>query len=262
MHETAKRCRYEVQQSVSLLQIMCGRYVTPKEAAIERQWNITSGIAPFQRSWNVAPGATVPLLRLHPESGELEVVMARWGLIPHWWKDAKPPTRTFNARGEEAAGKPLWRDAMRRARCVVPAEGWYEWQPRKPRKQPYFIHRADGAPIGFAGLMAVWKRPETGEWVTSCAIVTLAATGSLADVHDRMPAALPRDAQDAWLEPGLKSGTAAADLLRSTVSIEGIEAYPVGTQVNSALTDGPELVEPLDEQGNGERGTENGNPNR
>jgi putative SOS response-associated peptidase YedK len=224
---------------------MCGRYVTPEEAAIERLWNITKGMPAFPRSWNVAPGASVPLLRLNSETGELEVVLARWGLIPHWWKDAKAPSRTFNARSEEAAGKPLWRDAMRRGRCVIPAEGWYEWQARKPRKQPYFIRRKDGNPVGFAGLMAAWRRPDTDEWVTSCAILTLPAAGAIAHVHERMPAALPRDAQDTWLEPGLKSGTAAADLLRSTVSAEGLEAYPVGTAVNSALVDTPELIQPL-----------------
>jgi putative SOS response-associated peptidase YedK len=226
---------------------MCGRYVTPREAAIERYWNLAKGIPPFPRSWNVAPGATVPLLRLNRESGELEVVMGRWGLIPHWWKDAKPPSRTFNARAEDAAAKPLWRDAMRRGRCVIPAEGWYEWRVRPGGKQPYFIHRADGMPVGFAGLAAAWKRPGTEEWVTSCAILTMPAAGALAELHERMPAALPRDVHDTWLEPGLKDGSAAADLLRSTASADGLAAYAVGTQVNSALVDGPELVEPLGE---------------
>jgi putative SOS response-associated peptidase YedK len=227
---------------------MCGRYVTPDEAAIERLWNLTKGIPAFPRSWNVAPGATVPLLRLHRETGELEVVLARWGLIPHWWKDAKAPSRTFNARVEEAAAKPLWRDAMRRGRCVIPAEGWYEWQAGPPRKQPYFIRRADGAPVGFAGLLAVWKQPQSGEWMTSCAILTMPAMGALTRIHQRMPAPLPREAHDAWLEPGLKDGTAATDLLRSTASVEGLEAYPVSPAVNSALVDTPELVRPLESE--------------
>jgi putative SOS response-associated peptidase YedK len=243
---------------------MCGRYVTPDEAAIERLWNLTKGIPAFPRSWNVAPGATVPLLRLHRQTGELEVVLARWGLIPHWWKDAKAPTRTFNARIEEAAAKPLWRDAMRRGRCVIPAEGWYEWSLRSrppgavsrgPLKQPYFIRRPDGTPVGFAGLMAAWKQPETGDWMMSCAILTMPAMGALKELHERMPAALPREAHETWLEPGLKEGTAAADLLRATASVEGLEAYPVGTAVNSALVDRPELVQRLDEQG--DQGSEN-----
>jgi putative SOS response-associated peptidase YedK len=237
---------------------MCGRYVTPEEAAIERLWNLTKGIPAFPRSWNVAPGATVPVLRVDRETGALEVVMARWGLIPHWWKDAKVPSRTFNARGEDAAGKPLWRDAMRRSRCVIPAEGWYEWSlqshppgaasPRQPRKQPYFTRRADGKPVGFAGLMAAWRKPDSAEWIVSCAILTLPATGTLADLHERMPVALPREVHDTWLEPGLKDGTAAADLLRSTASVEGLQSYPVGTAVNSALVDGPELVRPLPDE--------------
>jgi putative SOS response-associated peptidase YedK len=233
---------------------MCGRYVTPSEAAIERLWNLTKGIPAFPRSWNVAPGATVPLLRLDRETGDLEVVTARWGLIPHWWKDEKPPGRAFNARAEDAAAKPLWRDAMRRGRCIVPAEGWYEWSlksrppgavNRGPLKQPYFIRRADGAPVGFAGLTAAWRHPQTQEWVTSCAILTLPAAGRLAEVHERMPAALPREVHETWLEPGLKDGTAAADLVRSTAGVEGLEAYPVSLKVNSALVDGEELIQPL-----------------
>lgn len=101
---------------------MCGRYVSPNQAAIERVWHLgRHNSNPFIRRFNVQPTSIVPMLRLDPESGELELVTGRWGLVPHWWKDAKPPQSCFNARIEEAAAKPMWRDAMRRARCLVPA---------------------------------------------------------------------------------------------------------------------------------------------
>jgi putative SOS response-associated peptidase YedK len=237
---------------------MCGRYVPPSEAAIEREWQLLRAVPTFPARWNVAPGAIVPLLRLDPDTGELEAVPARWGLIPHWWKDAKPPNGTFNARLEEAAAKPMWRDAIRRARCLVPALGWYEWRKRempgpegrapKTVKQPYYIRRSDDAPLAFAGLAAAWRPAPGSDWVLSCSILTLPALGALAAVHDRMPAALPRDAQAAWLSPDLKDGAAAADLARSTVTVEGLEHYPVSRRVNSALAEGPDLVEPANSE--------------
>jgi putative SOS response-associated peptidase YedK len=233
---------------------MCGRYVPPSEAAIEREWQITKAIPEFPPRWNVAPGAIVPVLR-RSAAGELKVVSARWGLIPHWWKDAKPPSSSFNARLEDAAVKPMWRDAIRRARCLVPARGWYEWRKpaartsegrsRKAAGQPYYIHRGDGGLIAFAGLAAAWRAPGQDAWVVSCAIVTVAATGALAEIHDRMPAALPRDAQDAWLSADTTDGIAGAEFVRSAVSIAGLQHYRVGTRVNSALSEGPDLVEPV-----------------
>jgi putative SOS response-associated peptidase YedK len=243
---------------------MCGRYVPAHEAAIEREWQVRKGVPEFPRRWNVAPGAIVPLLRLDPGSGELEAVPARWGLIPHWWKDAKPPHRTFNARVEEAASKPMWRDAMRRSRCLVPADGWYEWRKGEmpaaearragALKQPYYIRREDGAPVAFAGLAAAWRPAPGADWVLSCAILTLPAAGGLTELHERMPVALPRDAQAAWLSPDVKDGAAAAELARSAVTVDALEHYPVSTRVNSALSEGPELIRREENCGIGDRG--------
>ena len=237
---------------------MCGRYVPPSEAAIEREWQLLRAVPQFPARWNVAPGAMVPLLRLDPETRALEAVPARWGLIPHWWKDAKPPNGTFNARLEEAAAKPMWRDAIRRSRCLVPALGWYEWRKvelpvapgRAPKiaKQPYFIRRRDGAPLAFAGLVAAWRPAPGADWVLSCSILTLPAKGGLAEVHDRMPAALPRDAQLAWVSADVKDGAAAAELARSAVSVDALEHYRVSTRVNSALAEGPDLMEPVNSE--------------
>ena len=134
---------------------MCGRYVSPDEAAIERFWKLSQAQIrdPLNQRFNVSPTALVPILRLD-DAGSLELVAARWGLIPFWWKAAKPPRLTFNARSEEAAVKPMWRHPAAKARCLMPARGWYEWKEVeridpsigevKKAKQPYFIHRQDG----------------------------------------------------------------------------------------------------------------------
>ena len=109
---------------------MCGRFVSPEERALERAFNLgrRDNPNPFPRRFNVCPTDTIPFLRMPSSSDQLELATARWGLVPHWWKEAKPPRASFNARLEEAADKPMWRDAFARARCLVPAEGWYEWR--------------------------------------------------------------------------------------------------------------------------------------
>ncbi|MGB7542710.1 MAG: SOS response-associated peptidase, partial [Burkholderiales bacterium] len=181
---------------------MCGRYVSPDEAAIEREWHIgRHNSNPFKRRFNVQPTTYVPILCLDRESGQLELTLARWGLIPHWWKEAKPPRLTFNARSEEAATKPMWRGPIRHARCLMPAEGWYEWQEVahvdevtgevKLLKQPHFIYRRDKKLLCFAGLMSLWAPPGQDTPSPTCAILTRAAAGSVAEVHDRMPVILP-----------------------------------------------------------------------
>jgi putative SOS response-associated peptidase YedK len=142
---------------------MCGRYVSPEEAEIERFWHIgRHNNDPFQRRFNVSPTQIIPILRLDRETGEIELVNARWGLIPNWWKDAKPPRTTHNARAEEAATKPMWKGPLARARCLIPAVGWYEWKTFeqadaetgeiKQVKQPHFFHLPDNQLFSFAGI--------------------------------------------------------------------------------------------------------------
>ena len=199
---------------------MCGRYVSPDQAAIERVWHLgRQNSNPFVRRFNVQPTSIVPMLRVDPESGELELVSARWGLVPSWWKDAKPPQSCFNARLEEAAAKPMWRDAMRRTRCLIPAEGWYEWQPRvrpgsaKPYKQPYFIHRRDAAPLAFAGLMSAARLADGGEPLLTARFSPRRHPAISRKYHSRMPVVMPVELQAAWLDPALNDGAKAAELL-------------------------------------------------
>lgn len=233
---------------------MCGRYVSPDEAAIERAWHIgRHSNTPFVRRFNVAPTAVVPVLGFDRESGALELTAARWGLVPHWWKDARPPNASFNARVEDAAVKPMWRDALRRSRCLVPAVGWYEWQDSsaaasvsahtRRAKQPYFIVRRDRRLLCFAGVLSRWVDPDTGEAVRSCAILTSAAKGTLAAIHERMPVVAPDALHAGWLDPQA-TGVAKMTALLAAGMVEGLECYRVSARVNDARADGPELIEP------------------
>jgi putative SOS response-associated peptidase YedK len=233
---------------------MCGRYVTPSQSEIERLWHIGrhNVPGPFERRFNVSPAAQVPII-LRNDAGELELTLARWGLVPAWWKDAKPPRNTFNARSEEAAGKPMWRTPVAKARCLVPALGWYEWKTVEQvdpvtgeitaAKQPYFIGLPDRAPFAFAGLMSRFA-PAGGDEGWTCSILTRAADGPAKDVHDRMPVALERDAEAAWLAPDLARGADALALAHEH-AFTGFAHHPVSTRVNNARNEGPELIEPL-----------------
>ena len=208
---------------------MCGRYVSPDEAAIERFWKLSQAQRdnPLGRRFNLSPTAIVPMLRLG-ETGGLELVAARWGLIPFWWKEAKPPRNTFNGRSEEAATKPMWRHPAAKARCLVPALGWYEWKEVErvnpttgevtKEKQPYFIQRKDGLLLAFAGLMSR-RTVEGGDSEFTCSILTRNAVGPAADIHTRMPIALSKDAESAWLDPALADASQAIELPRRTLYV-------------------------------------------
>jgi len=235
---------------------MCGRYVSPEQAAIERLWHIgRHNSNPFDRMFNVAPTTLVPMLRFDPAVKEVALTSARWGLIPHWWDKAKPPNFTFNARLEEAASKPMWRHPLRHARCLLPALGWYEWQvieridpatgEIKIFKQPHFIRRRDAVPFCFAGLMSLWSPPESSESQVTCAILTQAAAGPAAEVHGRMPVILPDNAHAAWLDATITEAGEIASIIQTHAVTDALEHYPVSTRVNNARSQGPELIEPL-----------------
>ena len=236
---------------------MCGRYVSPEEAEIERFWHVgRHGKQPFGRRFNVAPTSVVPILRVDRSTGEIELVNARWGLIPTWWKEPKPPRTTHNARSEEAPAKPMWKDPLTKSRCLIPAVGWYEWKQVErtdpatgeivKTKQPHFFHLPGDQLFAFAGVMAMWKPANENNWQASCAILTRDAVGPAAEIHDRMPVVLAKDAEEAWLDPKITDpARAVAAALENGVA--GIEHHPVSKRVNVAANDDESLAAKVNE---------------
>jgi putative SOS response-associated peptidase YedK len=238
---------------------MCGRFVSPEERALERVFELgrRNNPDPFGRRYNVCPTDTIPFLRQPANATRPELATGRWGMVPYWWKEAKPPKTSFNARLEEAADKPMWRDAFARARCLIPAEGWYEWRAVErvdpstgeivKAKQPYFIRGSAGGILCFAGVAAYWKDPRTGEALRSCAILTAEAKGALAEIHDRAPVVLPESAYSQWLDRRETDPAKAKALADQRVAPSAFTQWKVRLLVNNAKSDGPELIEPLDE---------------
>ncbi len=217
---------------------MCGRYATTRAALdLAALFEALDEAGPLAPSWNVAPTDPVPLVRLD-EAGRRVLRSARWGLVPAWSSDARGAARMINARAETVARTPAFARAFARRRCLVPADGWYEWRTVDGRRQPYFLTPADGAPLVFAGLCATWYPPEGAPLIT-CAILTMAAEGSLAAVHDRMPLFLENDRWTEWL-----TGDPGSDLLRPPTAeqLAAIEMRPVGAAVGNVRNNGPELT--------------------
>jgi putative SOS response-associated peptidase YedK len=232
---------------------MCGRYVSPDTAAIERAWQIArSGSELFPRRFNVAPTMSVPILRRARDSAGLELASARWAFVPAWWRKPKPPAHSFNARSEDATRNSLWRDAYFAARCLVPAEGWYEWQAAeradpqtgeiKPCRQPHYIFRPDRKLFCFAGLMAL-SRPAKETPVLTCAILTRRAAPALATIHDRMPVVVPEEAFERWVDPALHDPVAIGTMLARAET--EFACYTVSPRLNTAKEDDERLVAPL-----------------
>lgn len=229
---------------------MCGRYVSPEQAAMERFWHIGrhNWVNRFASCFNVAPTSTVPIL-IRAQDGVLELVGARWGLIPHWWKQDMPPSLTFNSRSEEASRKPTWRHSLNKQRCLMPVRGWYEWQQAaavqgavgRKIKQPYFIHSSAFEVMAFAGLWATWK-PSNAEPVVSCALLSKAAAPLIAQIHHRMPVVLKPQHHEEWLDPGTSPGRVQAII---DDCISDFEGYAVSTLVNNARNNTPQLIEKL-----------------
>lgn len=230
---------------------MCGRYVPPDEAAMERSWRID------RRNWpgwitprfNAAPTTIVPILR-RASDGAIELQGARWGLIPSWWKKETPPTLTFNARSEDAADKPTWRQSLRSMRCLMPARGWYEWNEQQTVrsasgrlvKQPYFISCPASEVIAFAALWSVWRRPGA-EPVLSCALLSKDAAPAIANIHQRMPVVLAPGQYAAWLDAGT-SPQAVAQLI--AVAREDFAAYPVSPRIGDSRNDSADLLQEVE----------------
>ena len=222
---------------------MCGRYVltTPGEVLAEL-FEVPQPVELAAR-YNIAPTQAVPIVRT-AEGGGRELVFAAWGLIPHWAKERAIGNRLINARAESLAEKPAFRSAFKHRRCLIPADGFYEWKTEAAGKQPYFLHLAGGGPFAFAGLWERWTDPATHEPLDSCTIVTTAPNALAATVHDRMPAILPRERHALWLDPATFDPVALGALL-APIPADAMAAFPVSKRVNSPANEDPRCIEPL-----------------
>ncbi|WP_029922580.1 SOS response-associated peptidase [Nevskia soli] len=192
--------------------------------------------------YNIAPSATVPIVIHDRTLNAPGVIEARWGLVPHWWKNAAPPSSTINARSEDAAGKPMWRDAWKFQRCLIPATHWYEWRQEQGLKVPHAITRGDGKDgFMFAGLWSRWTAPD-GEELLSYAILTTAAAPSVVHIHERMPVVLAPGAWLHWLDPALRDAQKVAELLKANTLAE-FNTRRVSRRLNSARNDDPGLLD-------------------
>jgi putative SOS response-associated peptidase YedK len=223
---------------------MCGRYsLSGPNPAILRERFALGDDVPVRQRWNVAPGDEVLTVTTSRE-GQPRPDLLRWGLVPPWAKDVKAGYKMINARSETAGEKPAFRDALARRRCLILADGFYEWQPRagQKRKQPFWITRADGEPFAFAGLWATWHGGEE-EVVRSCTILTTAANAALAPIHDRMPVILPGpEAEQQWLDHGTPLGL-VHDLM-APLPDRAVAAREVGYAVSDARHDEPDCLDP------------------
>ncbi|WP_460864910.1 SOS response-associated peptidase [Rhodococcus aerolatus] len=239
---------------------MCGRYVSTATAEdLATLFDVVldagdgSGVAPAP-SWNVAPTDAVPVVLERPphdgpDQPRRTLRTARWGLVPGWSKDRRGAARLINARSETVTEKPAFRRAAAARRCLLPADGYYEWQPTPEGKVPYFLHDPDGALLAMAGLYELWRDPERAEddperWVWTTTVITREATDLLGEIHDRTPVLVPPDARDAWLD--CRSGDAAtARALLEAMPAPHLAPRRVGAAVGNVGNDGPELVEPV-----------------
>jgi putative SOS response-associated peptidase YedK len=258
---------------------MCGRFVSARqrqelidEFRVELD-HVSEDVAP---DYNVAP--TDPIYAVMTRAGGDERERAqpgtaqpaseqparqlrrvRWGLVPSWAKDPSAGGRLINARAETVATKPSFRSAFARRRCLIPADGFYEWRPLggtdhgRPRKQPYFISRTDGGLMAFAGLYELWRDAsgpdgDPGSWLWTAAIITTRATDDLGHIHDRMPMVIDPAQWADWLDPSRRDPDGLLEVMVPAVS-GGLETRPVSTAVNSVANDGPALIAPVAEAG-------------
>jgi putative SOS response-associated peptidase YedK len=224
---------------------MCGRYTlhTEKEALAERFGFDPADLALLAPRYNIAPTQDVVSVRVR--DGKRQAELVRWGLVPWFAKGVDAQPLMINARVETLADKPAFRDALRRRRCLIPADGFYEWRASGKTKLPHWIGLRSGQPFAFAGLWSYWKPkpPQAGEPVVSCAIVTTDANAAVRDLHDRMPVILPRDAEGYWLDPALDDVDALLALLTPVDAAE-LDVHPVSPRLNSVANDDASLLEP------------------
>lgn len=221
---------------------MCGRYrLSAKERYIAAHFDLDDSEVRWTPRYNIAPTQEAAVIRQDREKPRRKFFLMRWGLIPYWAKDASIGFKTINAMCETAAEKPAFREAMRKRRCLVPADGFYEWRKLgRKEKQPYNIGMADDSVFAFAGLWERWADP-AGAAVKTFTILTTAANPLLTGIHDRMPVIVKPEDYDLWLDPGMTDPAGVADLLKP-LDARLMKKYPVSMRVGNADNDDAEII--------------------
>lgn len=222
---------------------MCGRFsITGDLDFYAEYFGVDEVLAePLDKSWNVAP--TDPVYVIAERDGQRQLRSMRWGLVPHWAKDTK--SIHINARSETVATTAAFRDSFSRKRCLIPADGFYEWESPEQGRTPHWVYRADGHPMVFAGIWASRLDPETGEWHRTCSIITKDAEGAISSIHDRMPVSLSADVWESWLDRDLKDPEAASSLLQP-IAPDSIMEHVVSRKVNSVKNNTPDLRDQIE----------------
>jgi putative SOS response-associated peptidase YedK len=223
---------------------MSGRYrLSRRKQLVEEFFDSASEEPDWSPRYNIAPTQPVPVIRQNPKEPRRELSFMRWGLIPSWAKDSSGAARLINARSETAASIPAFRDPFKSRRCLIPADGFYEWQRTGKLKQPYCFEVNDRELFALAGLWDRWKDP-SGQWVKSCSILTTTPNAVTSLVHDRMPVILDRSDYDLWVDPGMSDERVLSEFLKPYAA-RLMGCYPVSTRLNHVANDDAECATPV-----------------
>jgi putative SOS response-associated peptidase YedK len=224
---------------------VCARYkLSRRKQVVEEYFDAVSSEEDWAPRYNVAPTHSVPVIRQNPKEPTRELSLMRWGLIPSWAKDSSAAARMINARSETAATKPAFRDALKSRRCLIPADGFYEWMRTGKTKQPYCFEVNEGELFAFAGLWDRWKGG-TGKWLETCSILTTTPNAVTAPIHDRMPVILHPDSYELWLDPGMQKVGTASELLKP-YDARLMRCFPVSNRINHVANDDEECSAPVE----------------
>jgi putative SOS response-associated peptidase YedK len=222
---------------------MCGRFSITGDLDFYAEYFGVDEIRtePLAPSWNVAPTDDVYVIAEHDDTRHIGSM--KWGLVPHWAKDKK--SIQINARTETVATTSMFRDSFSRKRCLIPSDGFYEWEPAEEGRTPHWVYRADGHPMVFAGIWASRLDEETQQWDRTCSILTTEAIGVISSIHHRMPVALDPDVWDSWLDRELTDTETALGLIR-TIDPDEIMEHAVSKRVNTVKNNDPDLRAPAE----------------